>query len=191
MAVTLDALFRDATKWREEAQQLRRVLRGCGLGEELKWGKACYTSAGKNVVIIQRQKAFLALLFFDGALLSDPRGVLHKTGPNTRVGRRMLFTSVSEVVDQKDTIEAYIREARDVQRAGLTMEEPAAPALPDEVLRRFDQDPGLKGAFYELTPGRQRHYAMYFSEPKQAKTRTSRIAKHAPRILEGKGLRDS
>jgi uncharacterized protein YdeI (YjbR/CyaY-like superfamily) len=41
-----------------------------------------------------------------------------------------------------------------------------------------------------LTPGRQRAYLFYFSQPKQAKTREARIEKYMPHILAGKGLDD-
>jgi uncharacterized protein YdeI (YjbR/CyaY-like superfamily) len=48
----------------------------------------------------------------------------------------------------------------------------------------------LKTAFEALTPGRQRAYIHYFSEPKQSKTRKSRVEKYVPQILDGKGLYD-
>ncbi len=190
MTNQLDVKFRTATKWRDEGDLLRSVLLGCGLVEELKWGKPCYTFEGKNVVLIQRQKDFLALLFFDGALLKDPKGVLHWTGKNSRVGKRMLFTSVSEVTRSEATLKAYIREAIQIQAAGLKVAAPTELTLPAELSAKFKQLPKLRAAFDKLTPGRQRHYCMYFAEPKQAKTRVSRIEQHAPRILAGKGLRD-
>jgi uncharacterized protein YdeI (YjbR/CyaY-like superfamily) len=41
-----------------------------------------------------------------------------------------------------------------------------------------------------LTPGRQRAYILYFSAPKQSKTRETRIEKCLKQILRGKGLND-
>jgi uncharacterized protein YdeI (YjbR/CyaY-like superfamily) len=41
-----------------------------------------------------------------------------------------------------------------------------------------------------LTPGRQRAYILYFSAPKQSKTRESRIEKCMQQILKGQGLDD-
>ncbi|MFW9977496.1 MAG: YdeI family protein, partial [Candidatus Thorarchaeota archaeon] len=41
-----------------------------------------------------------------------------------------------------------------------------------------------------LTPGRQRAYILYFSAPKQSKTRESRVEKYVQHILNGKGLND-
>ena len=50
--------------------------------------------------------------------------------------------------------------------------------------------PELKTAFEALTPGRQRDYLLYFSSPKQSKTREARIEKCIQQILIGKGLDD-
>jgi uncharacterized protein YdeI (YjbR/CyaY-like superfamily) len=63
--------------------------------------------------------------------------------------------------------------------------------VPEEFKKACDENPSLKKAFDARTPGRQRAYLLHFSEPKQSKTREARIEKHAPRILEGKGLQDS
>jgi uncharacterized protein YdeI (YjbR/CyaY-like superfamily) len=62
--------------------------------------------------------------------------------------------------------------------------------IPEELLNKFDEIPALKTAFYALTPGRQRAYILHFSEPKQSKTRESRIEKWLQQILNGKGLND-
>ena len=186
----VDPAFRKATLWQEEAQALREVLLGCDLVEELKWGKPCYTSDGRNIVIIQRMKDFLALMFFKGALLKDPQGVLERQGPNSRSGFRMRFTSVEEVDGRADIIRAYIREAVQIEKDGKTVEKAAGPELPEELLRKFKEDPDLKTAFGRLTPGRQRGYALYFSDAKQSKTRVARIEKSRARILDGKGIHD-
>ena len=50
--------------------------------------------------------------------------------------------------------------------------------------------PSFKTAFESLTPGRQRAYHLYFSAPKQSKTREARIEKYIQQILNGKGLND-
>lgn len=62
--------------------------------------------------------------------------------------------------------------------------------LVTELRSRLDQDPSLKVAFEALTPGRQREYNLYFSGARQAGARAARVARYAPRILEGKGFRD-
>jgi uncharacterized protein YdeI (YjbR/CyaY-like superfamily) len=119
---TLDKSFGNATRWRQEALELRKVLLKCDLTEELKWGKPCYTHGGKNICIIQRMSDFLALLFFKGALLKDPAKLLEVQGPNSRAGYRMRFTGVQDVARAAKTINAYAREAIEVEKAGLKVE---------------------------------------------------------------------
>jgi uncharacterized protein YdeI (YjbR/CyaY-like superfamily) len=188
----VDVFLRDADQWREEMGKLRMILLGRGLTEELKWGKPCYTFQGSNIIVIQGFKAYCALLFFKGVLLKDPGGILVKTGPNTVVGRQIRFTSVREVVERETVLKAYIRQAMDVEKAGLKVNLPKTTelAFPEELKNRLDATPALKAAFDALTPGRQRAYLFYFSAPKQSKTRESRIEKCMKQILKGKGLND-
>ena len=41
-----------ANQWRKETDELRKIALGCGLTEELKWGKPCFTFRKKNVAIV-------------------------------------------------------------------------------------------------------------------------------------------
>ncbi len=59
----VERYFSKAKKWRKEMEQLRRILLGCPLAEELKWGKPCYTFQKSNIVIILPLKEYCALLF--------------------------------------------------------------------------------------------------------------------------------
>src|SRR5436190_15593615 len=65
-----------ARKWQQETEQLRKVALGCGLAEETKWGKPCFTCQGKNVAIVIPLKDACALSFFKGALLADSKHLL-------------------------------------------------------------------------------------------------------------------
>lgn len=188
----VDVFLRKATQWREEMETLRAILLDCRLTEELKWGKPCYAFEGSNIAIIQPFKEYCALLFFKGALLADPKRVLVKTGENTVVGRQLRFTGVSEIVKRKAIIKALLREAIEAEKAGLKVERKKTTdlVLVEELRTKLDSLPALKTAFHALTPGRQRAYNIYFSAPKQAKTREARIEKCAPRILRGLGLMD-
>lgn len=188
----LDPSFRKATLWREEADKLRAALLACGLDEELKWGKPCYAHEGRNIAIIQRMNGFLALMFFKGALLKDPDGVLERQGPNSRAGFRMRFTSVKDVTRQAKSLKALVREAIDVEKQGLKVEKPKPGdlTLPPELTVAFKRDPTFKAAFNALTPGRQRGYALHFSEAKQSKTRAARIEKYRDKIFDGKGFQE-
>lgn len=190
----VDAYLSNANQWPREMAALRNILLDCGLTEELKWGKPCYTFQQKNIVVIQGFKDYCALLFFKGFLLSDANGILVKTGKNTRVGRQARFTTVREIVALEPVLKAYVYEAIEVEKAGLkvSVEAPADPIIPAEFQDQLSAPGGaaLKAAFEALTPGRQRAYIYYFSAPKQSKTRSARIEKCIAQILNGKGLTD-
>jgi len=186
----VDAYIGRSEKWRDEMTELRPVLLGCGLTEEIKWGKPCYSHEGKNIAIMQEMKDFLALMFFKGALLEDPEGVLEEQGPNSRSARRIPFTSVADVERLGGIVATYVDDAIGVEEAGLDVGPAPEPDLVEELRARLDRDSTLKAAFGALTPGRQREYNLYFSSAKQATTREARVEKCVPSILDGKGLRD-
>ncbi len=186
----VDVYIQQARKWPEEIVALRPILLGAGLTEEIKWGKPCYTHGGRNIVIVQEMNDFLALMFFKGALLEDPEGVLEDQGPNSRSARRICFTSVDEVTRLADTVRTYLEEAIDVEESGLQVAEVPELVLVEELQSRLSRDVAFRAAFESLTPGRQREYNLYFSDAKQAATRQARVEKYGEKILKGKGLRD-
>ncbi len=186
----VDAYLEASERWPDEMTSLRPILLGCGLTEEIKWGKPCFGHEGGNIVIMQEMKNFLALMFFKGALLDDPDGVLEEQGPNSRSARRIRFTSVDDVNRLTDTVRAYVDQAIGVEDAGLEVGPAPELELVEELQERLDRDPALATAFATLTPGRQREYNLYVSGAKQAKTRRARVEKFVPKILEGKGFRD-
>lgn len=190
MNAEVDAYFRKAKTWRAEAETLREIVLACGLSEELKWRQPCYTFEGKNIVIIQRMKDFVALAFFKGALLLDAKRVLESPGKHSQAGRRIPFTSVRDVVRMRPVLKAYIREAVQVEKSGRKVRKTTDVVLPEELKARLREDPAFRAAFEALTPGRQRGYGLYFSSAKQSSTRIARIEKYAPKILAGKGFFD-
>lgn len=189
MTTKVDDYAARSTLWPAEIAALRPVLLAAGLDEELKWGKPCYGRDGHNIAIIQEMKSFLALMFFNGAVLADPEGVLESQGPNSRSARRITFTSVADVERLAPTVTAYAAEAVAAAAAGLSVE-PVEHELCAELKERLASDPELAEAFDALTPGRRREYDIHISGAKQATTRESRIDKAVPRILAGKGMRD-
>ena len=176
-------------RWKAEIAEMRRVLAGLAMKEECKWGKPTFTVDGKNVVIIQGFKEYLALGFFQGALLKDPNKVLVQLG-RVHAARVMKFTSAKDIVAKAATIKAYVREAIAVEKAGLRMKPKKTSDLPvpAELTARFRKDPRFERAFAALTPGRQRSYLYHFGAAKQSATRVARIAKAMPAIFEGKGF---
>jgi len=188
----VDFYFSKAQRWQEEFEKLRMIVLGCGLTEELKWGVPCYTFEKRNIVLIHGFKEYCALLFFKGALLNDAREILVQQTKNVQAARQIRFTSVREIVKMKPILKAYIYEAIEVEKAGLKVnfKKTTEFSIPEEFQNRLADIPALKTAFGALTPGRQRAYILYFSQPKQSKTRESRVEKCMQQILNGKGLND-
>lgn len=181
----------EKSKWPREMAELRAIILDCGLAEELKWGKPCYTFEDRNVVILQGFKASCALLFAKGSLLKDPRRLLEKPGESTQGARRIPFTSVEQIVELKPVLKGYIREAIEVEKAGLEVEFKKNPEpIPTELQKKLDEIPAFEKAFHLLTPGRQRGYILHISAARQSRTRESRVEKCMPQILQGKGLND-
>ncbi len=198
---TVDFYFSKAKKWQEELEKLRMIILDCGLTEELKWGVPCYTrptgSSGRafyksNIVLIHVFKEYCAVLFFKGALLNDANGILIQQTKNVQAARQIRFTNVREIVKMAPILKAYIYEAIEVEKAGLKVKIKKNTELifPEEFQNKLDKNPALKTAFAALTPGRQRAYNLYFSAPKQSKTRESRVEKCMQQILNVKGLND-
>src|SRR5713226_8444085 len=188
----VDFYFNKTKKWQEEFEKLRNVILDCQLTEELKWGVPCYTFEKRNIVLIHGFKEYCALLFVKGALLNDAKGILIQQTENVQAGRQIRFTNVREIVKMKPILKAYINEAIEVEKAGLKVDfkKTTEFIIPEEFQNKLDELPVLKTAFNALTPGRQRAYILYFSAPKQSKTRESRVEKCMQQILNGNGLND-
>ncbi|MCX6258551.1 MAG: YdeI family protein [Bacteroidia bacterium] len=188
----VDVFLSKAQKWQEEMEKLRMIILDFKLTEELKWGVPCYTFQNSNIVLIHAFKEYCALLFFKGALLHDANGILIRQTENVQASRQIRFTNVREIVELETILKAYIYEAIEVEKAGLKVNFKKNTELifPEEFQKKLDEIPVLKTAFDALTPGRQRAYNLYFSAPKQSKTRESRIEKCMKQILKGKGLND-
>ena len=188
----VDWYFEKNDQWQKEIEQMRTIPLDCGLEEVVKWGCPCYQYNGANVVLIHVFKEYCAFLFFKGALLNDPDGILIQQTANVQSARQVRFADVKEITKQKKILKAYIYEAIEVEKAGLKvkLKKTTDYEVPEEFEIQLKKKPALKKAFETLTPGRQRAYLFYFSQAKQSKTLVARIEKYIPKILEGKGLDD-
>jgi uncharacterized protein YdeI (YjbR/CyaY-like superfamily) len=188
----VDFYFNKAEKWQEELEKLRTIILDCPLTEELKWGVPCYTFQKSNIVLVHVFKEYCAILFVKGALLRDAEGILIQQTENVQAARQIRFTNAQQIVEMETILKAYIYEAIEVEKAGLKVNYKKASefSMPEEFINKLEEVPGLQDAFDALTPGRQRAYILYFSAPKQSKTRESRVEKYMQNILNGKGLND-
>jgi len=187
-----DFFFDKDSKWQKEYRKLRAIILDCGLVEELKWGCPCYTFENANIILIHGFKEYCAVLFFKGALLNDPEGILIQQTKNVQSARQVRFTNVKEVAKLERVLKTYVYEAIEVERAGLhvKLKKTKDFKIPEEFQTKLNKMPSLKKAFDELTPGRQRAYIFHFSQPKLSTTRTARVEKYVKQILNGKGLDD-
>ena len=192
MNAKVDEFLGKAKKWPKELAKLRAIALDCGLTEELKWYKPCYTFEDHNIAIIGEFKEYCAFMFFKGALIKDDPGILIAPTENVQAGRQVRFTNVQQIANIEPVLKAYINEAIAIEKAGLKMslKETSDFAIAGEFQNKLDENPALKAAFNALTPGRQRAYLLHFAAPKQSKTRESRVEKCIARILNGKGLDD-
>lgn len=192
MNPTVTAYLHQAKTWQEEMKLLRSILLDCGMQEDLKWGKPCYSYQNTNLIIIQPFKSYCALGFFKGSVLGDPQKILIKPGENTQGGRQIRFTGVKEIADMEPVLKQYVFEAIEAEKAGVKVQYKKTKDydVPEELEVEMNRNPNLKSAFEALTPGRQRGYLLYFGGAKQSKTRVDRVKRYMPRILAGKGMED-
>ncbi|MBA2113877.1 YdeI/OmpD-associated family protein [Bremerella alba] len=191
MNPNVDDYIQSQPKWQKELTQLRKIVLASELTEAWKWKAPCYTLDNKNVAMIAAFKNDCVLSFFKGPLLKDPDNVLIAPSENSRTFRVVRFTDVKQIARLKSSLTFLIEQAIEVERSGKQVEVKKGPDdLPAELQAKLKEDPSLKQAFQALTPGRQRAYVMHFAAAKQSKTRTARIEKFTPRILDGKGMND-
>jgi uncharacterized protein YdeI (YjbR/CyaY-like superfamily) len=181
-----------AKKWQKETGDLKKIALDCGLTEELKWGKPCFTYQKRNVVIIIPLKDVCALSFFKGALLKDPKNILHRIGAHTQAGRWVRFASSTEISALQPTLKRYIGEAIQVEKSGrkVPLKKASEYVVPQELLVRLQGSPELMASFAALTPGRRKSYIFHVSGAKQPKTRAARAEKCVPMIISGRGFNE-
>ena len=135
-------------KWQHEIASLRKIVLDCGLPEELKWGKPCFTHRKKNVAIVIPLKDACALSFFKGSLLKDPKHIL-KTIGEAQAGRWIKFTSPKQISALQPTLRSYIYEAIEVEESGkkVPLKKASEYVVPEELQVRLNAAPELKAAF--------------------------------------------
>ncbi|MDE4542380.1 DUF1801 domain-containing protein [Thermoanaerobacterium sp. R66] len=188
----VDEYLEKVLNWKDELEKLREIMLEFQLEEDLKWGKPCYSYNKSNIAILIGFKEYCAISFFKGSLLNDEKGILIKPGENSQASRQIRFKSIEEIAEKEDVLKEYITKAIEIEKLGMKVDfkKNDETKIPYEFQIKLDEDPILKSAFFGLTPGRQRAYIIYFSQPKQSKTREARVEKYIGKILSGKGLND-
>lgn len=181
-----------AEKWQKETDRLRKIALDCGLVEETKWGKPCFTYKKKNVAIVIPLKDACAFSFFKGALLKDPKRILQKIGEHTQAGRWIKFTSLEEITPLQSVLKTYLQAAIEIEASGkkVALKKDSEYEIPEELQTLLAATPKLRAAFDALTPGRRKSYIFHVSGAKQSETRAARAEKCAPMILSGRGFNE-
>ena len=189
---SIEKYFQIQDQWQAIKLCLREIILATCLVEDWKWYKPCYTLNDKNVLLIHGFKDYYAILFFKAVLMQDPDNLLISQTEYVQSARQIRFTNLGELIKQKEIIKEYILEAIKVEQSGkqVIMKKTSEFVIPVEFENELTSNPELSIAFDSLTPGRRRGYLLYFSSAKLSKTRQDRVAKHIPRILNGKGLDD-
>jgi uncharacterized protein YdeI (YjbR/CyaY-like superfamily) len=183
--------FCKVNKWKNELETLRGILLKSELKEELKWGVPFYTYQNKNVILLSALKEAVVLSFLKGSLIEDKYNVLLKAGENSNVARIIKFQNKKEIETLSDKINYYINAAIDIEKTGEKIKKEKLPiTIPSELENIFQNDSSFKEAFYALSPGKQRGYIIYFTQPKQSVSRINRIEKCREKIMKGEGLND-
>jgi len=192
MKTNADSFFEGLESWKEELERLRRIILTCPVEEELKWGSPLYTFDNKNIIGIRGFKQHFALWFNNGVFLKDPHKLLVSAGDQTKSLRQIRLTSMDGLKAIEAIIPDYIREAIEVEKAGLKIkpDRHAQLILPMELQTHLDNDKLLAMAFEAFTPGKKKEFANYIAEAKQPATRLKRMEKIIPMILKGIGLND-
>ncbi len=190
-AKTPDEFFANQTQWSTSLLKFREILLKTDLEETIKWGAPIYTLEGKHVIGVCGFKSYVGMWFYQGALLSDPTGVLvNANEAKTKALRQMRFTS-EEAIDY-DMVRRYISEAIANQKAGREIKpDKNKPLLiPDELKHALEVDTDLALGFNSLSLSCRREYAEYIAEPVKPETRLKRLKKILPMLREKVGLND-
>lgn len=179
--------------WQAEKAYFKSILSEFSLDEVVRWGKPCFQYQGTNLFLVAGFKEHCCVMFFNGALLKDPKNRLVRAGENSQAARQFRVHHLDELLRDEKLLRQLIKESIAFEKAGvkvnLTPEEKPTLTIPEWnqcLKKRAD----VKKAFMALTPGRQRAYLIHFSGAKQSATRQSRIEKVLDRILAGKGMND-
>jgi uncharacterized protein YdeI (YjbR/CyaY-like superfamily) len=177
--------------WLDGLLDLRRICRGTGMSEHVKWGHPCYMHSGRNIVLVGAFRNDFRLTFFNAALMQDPHGVLVGHGPNSMHPDCLRFDDTRQVGDFEAIIREYLAEAIDYAEQGIRVPKAEHELdLPAELIDALESDPELAQAFAILTPGRQRSYVFALNSAKTSATKVARIIKYRDKILAGKGALD-
>lgn len=186
---SVQAYFDSLEKWPDELNKLREIVLSVGIEETLKWGGPVYVANGKNVAGLFAAKNHFALWFYQGALLADKEGVLMSC-QDTKALRQWRFTSAKQIKTR--LIKKYLLEAIALAEQGKAIKPDRNKPIvvPPELKKALSANKKAKTCFEKLNKTCRREYAEYISDAKREQTKSRRIEKIIPMILNSVGLND-
>jgi len=187
---TSNSVWKHSNKWEEELLLLKSIIDKTELIETTKWGGPVFVYEKKNVIGLGGFKDYFAIWFFNGVFLKDDKKkLINAQEDRTKSLRQWRFTSKEEV-NEKEVLD-YILEVIENEKQGKIIKPAKKEAIISELLEKeMSQNPALAEAFHKFSPYKQYEFLEYIETAKQEKTKSSRIEKIIPMILENVGLND-
>ena len=190
---TVDTYIEKHETWQSELTLLRKLAKSHNLEETIKWGAPVYALEGKNILGLGAFKSYVGIWFFQGGLLKDEANkLMNAQEGKTQAMRQWRFEITEEIQQDSETINSYIREAIANQKAGKKIKAKVGKPLviPTELQSALNESTKLKEAFEALNLSKKREFAEYIQLAKREETKSKRLEKITPMILEGIGLND-
>ena len=179
-------------QWVDALTVLRTIINSTEVVETLKWSAPVYTVNGKNVLGLGAFKHHLGIWFFNGVFLKDEYKLLvNAQEGKTKALRQMRFASIQDI--DKNVVLTYVKEAIENQKLGKEIKPTRTKKetiIPEELKQELKKDATFYSSFNNLTPYKQREYCEHIETAKREATKTSRLEKIKPMILQGIGLHD-
>jgi len=189
---TVDEFILSHEKWQNMLIELRTITQASGLEEFIKWGVPVYAYKGKNILGLAPFKNYVAIWFYQGALLKDSsKKLINAQEGTTKALRQWRFKSIEEI--EPELITEYINEAIENEKSGKKIGHTTKPELeiPPELINIFNENEGIKNNFNRLTSYKQREYIEFVVSAKRQETKEKRFEKIIPLLIKGIGLNDN
>ena len=178
--------------WKSELAVLRETILSQNLQETIKWGFPVYTFNGQNVVGMGAFRSYVGLWFFQGALLKDQeQRLVNAQEGKTKAMRQWRFNGIDEIKKSLVSIEQYLQESIDNQKAGKIIKPQLnKPVIIPSQLKNRLVESELLNVFNQLSLSKRRDFAEYISLAKRAETKAKRLDRIIPMIQAGIGMND-
>ena len=171
-------------------QHIRKLVhKACpNVEEKIKWGMPFFDYKDQPLCNMAAFKEHCAFGFWKAKLMKDPEKIFNKDGKNA-MGQFDRITTVKDLPADKIII-AYIKEAAQLNDAGIKVAKPkTAPKpfeIPAELTAALKKNKKANATFEKFPPSHKKEYAQWIAEAKTEETKNKRIETAIEWISEGK-----